>query len=462
MPGQSSRIESIERTWSEKGFSKYFTITSSSKVGLPTTYASEVYIAALELTHRQGFSSRVVYATKLDFIKLMGWHDNGQYRKKLITCFNELLSVKIFTNMFWDHNERKRLQSAERGFGIIDDFVFYDDTQMKRKVVHGEKVDPISFFRWNEVLFNSFQAGYIRKLDTQTYFSLRLPIAKTLFRYAGKVTYKNHRYESDILKFAFNKLLMSSNYKQPSKVIAKLQPSIKELAEKAPWLKISIEKGKTVPSGYKIIIQAQHETLIDTQKALSHPSNPKHDPLVQRLIDIGISNTKSTGPSTLIEEFGQSKIEEVLSACDYIRKQGKPLPTPGEIVNSLRNGYIPQAYYEVRDEKNEADELIFLKRNFMDIWKKRRAEIETQVREWTELPPESRINFDKFEAMERTLKKLRKDKYSEEGISKRLQGLIQEIPSFEEKLESELDEARKQIIGEAYDEGLKLNSTDLP
>ena len=259
-PGTQERITTVKREWVENNKRKYYTVTGSSEHGLPTTYAAEVYIAALELTYRQKFKSREVHATKQDFLELMGWHDNGQYRARLIRAFQELSGTKIYTNTFWDHSKGERLKSAEVGFGLIDDFRFFDTAEHKRKVHDGEKAPAESYFRWNEVLFQSFTAGFIRRLDTRTYFSISLPIAKTLYRIAGKVTHKNRSFEADLKHFAFDRLLMSDNYKQPSKIIQKIKPSLEELREKAPEFEIKIVKSKTTKSKHKITIRIKKET----------------------------------------------------------------------------------------------------------------------------------------------------------------------------------------------------------
>ena len=42
-----------------------------------------------------------------------------------------------------------------------------------------EKVPlPLSSFRWNEVIFQSFQSGNLKQLDLEFYLGLRLPTTK--------------------------------------------------------------------------------------------------------------------------------------------------------------------------------------------------------------------------------------------------------------------------------------------
>jgi hypothetical protein len=467
-PGTQDLITTITREWIEKGKKKYYTITGSAAFGLPTTYAAEVYIAALELTYRQEFKSREVHATKQDFLELMGWHDNGQYRARLIRAFKELAGTKIFTNTFWDHLEGERSKSAEGGFGLIDDFRFYDTEEHKRKVIDGEKLPAESYFRWNEVLFKSFSAGFIRRLDTRTYFALSLPIAKTLFRIAGKVTYKKRSFESDLKHFAFDRLLMSANYKQPSKIIQKIKPSIKELQEKAPEFEIKIVKSKTTKSKYKIIIRLRDAQAIEPEHPIQQSSapnqprgiedlNPDEKSIAIKLQTLGIADTKTTGPVALIKNHGISAIRYMVETCEYLESKQKPLPPPGVIVQHLRDGKLLDAYYDMRNDLEKLDTKQFLIDNFSRIWETRKGNVTEEVEAWAELPLEERIDFGKLDTIEASLRKLRKNKFSENSRAERIQGLTKHVPSFERKLQEELEIARKEIQREAISEGLSLS-----
>lgn len=462
IPGTQDLITSIAREWVEKGKRKFFTVTGSAVYGLPTTYAAEVYIAALELTYQQKFQSRQVHATKQDFLELMGWHDNGQYRARLIRAFKELSGTKIYTNTFWDHSKKERLKSAERGFGLIDDFEFLDTE--KRKVINGEKLPAESYFRWNEVLFESFTAGFIRRLDTRTYFSISLPIAKTLFRIAGKVTHKNQSYEADLKHFAFDRLLMSDNYKQPSKIIQKIKPSLKELEEKAPEFEIKIVKSKTTKSKYKITIRtrAPQAPSLPTH---THPApqinpsgiedlNKDEQVMAMRLQTLGIVDTKTTGPVALILTYGGPAVQRILDTCEYLEGKQKPLPPPGVIVKYLQDGKELDAYYDMRNALDDSKTKEFLIEHFTKIWESRKSNVVDEVSAWSEIPIEERIDFDKLHAMEKTLRNLRKDKFSEENRKARVQTLTKEVPSYEQKLKQELAKARTQIEEEAASEGL--------
>ena len=49
---------------------------------------------------------------------------------------------------------------------------------------------PLSSFRWNEVIFQSFQSGNLKQLDLELYLKLRLPTTKRMYRFLDKRFYR--------------------------------------------------------------------------------------------------------------------------------------------------------------------------------------------------------------------------------------------------------------------------------
>jgi hypothetical protein len=50
----------------------------------------------------------------------------------------------------------------------------------------------LSSFRWNEVIFQSFQSGNLKQLDLEFYLKLRLPTTKRMYRFLDKRFYRRH------------------------------------------------------------------------------------------------------------------------------------------------------------------------------------------------------------------------------------------------------------------------------
>ena len=98
----------------------------------------------------------------------------------------------------------------------------------------GEGTEPpteaLSWFRWNGFLFDSFQSGYLKKLNYRIYRKLEQQAAKRLYRYLDKHFYEPHRVhlEFDLQMLAFEHLGMSRRY-DSTQIRRALQPAIEEL-----------------------------------------------------------------------------------------------------------------------------------------------------------------------------------------------------------------------------------------
>ncbi|MBI4531635.1 MAG: replication initiator protein A [Candidatus Latescibacteria bacterium] len=245
----------FERRWSTvepDGTARTFykQISGDPILGLPTFQSEEVYIAMMEVSNRQGFQSRRVHTTRYELLQIMRWPDTGRYYQKLQEAMDQLLAVTIRTNAFWDHRVK---QYVELGFGIIDDYYFLEGEQRGRKRRDGQLCFPLSYFNWNEVIFESFRSGYIKTLNTEVYFGLTCPTSKRLYRYLDKQLYRGESFEIDLFRLTFDRLEMSDRRPYPSVIIANLQQAIREHEEKG-LAKITIRKSKT-PSGYKAVVK---------------------------------------------------------------------------------------------------------------------------------------------------------------------------------------------------------------
>ena len=87
---------------------------------------------------------------------------------------------------------------------------------------------PLSSFRWNEVIFRSFQSGNLKQLDLEFYLKLRLPTTKRMFRFLDKRFYRRDRLDFDLKTLACEHIGMSRSYK-PTELKRRLRPALEEL-----------------------------------------------------------------------------------------------------------------------------------------------------------------------------------------------------------------------------------------
>lgn len=194
-------------------------ITGADKFGLPTSSDDEVLLGLLKLTADDGLQSRKIHFTRYELLRILRWTTEGRSYSRLQNALDRLSGVRIkATNAFYD-NETK-LHST-RNFGIIDAYEIND----------GRDTRP-SFFTWSEVLFKSFQVGFIKKLDLDFYLDLESAVSKRLYRYLDKHFWYRSRIQVNLFTLAHEKIGVSRNYVYASSLRQQLEPALEELKDK--------------------------------------------------------------------------------------------------------------------------------------------------------------------------------------------------------------------------------------
>lgn len=202
--------ELINRSW---------IITGADKFGLPTSSDDEVLLGLLKLTADEGLSSRKVYFTRYELLRILRWSTEGRSYMRLQNALDRLSGVRIkASNAFYDN--QAKLHST-KNFGIVDEYEIND----------GRNTRP-SFFVWSDVLFNSFQGGFIKKLDLDFYLDLTSAVSKRLFRYLDKHFWYKSRVQMNLFTLAHEKIGVSRNFAYASSIKQQLEPALSELKEK--------------------------------------------------------------------------------------------------------------------------------------------------------------------------------------------------------------------------------------
>lgn len=352
-------FKTIERRWSGKGEDGqerkfYKTITGSDKWGLPTFIGEEVYLACMELSYKQGFKDRKVCTSQYDILKLLGWGFGGSCYERLIKAFNQLIGISISTNAFWD-NDNKTYKKI--GFSILSNYEFFEKEKRGRKSKYRNQLPlPLGYFRWDDVLFRSFQSGNIKTINTVLYFSLKSYTAKRLYRFVDKKLYNQQSFEIDLFKLAFEKLEMTGNYKYPSKVIEKLKPAMEEL-QKRGIAESQIKKSKT-ESGYKVCfspitkpqILFEGERRAGPQNSAESLVNYFHKKIDPKKIHTP-TDKELKQAQDLIFQYGDEKGRHII---DFSVKAAEETNFKMQYLGAILN-YIPQALetFKQKEEKQK-------------------------------------------------------------------------------------------------------------
>lgn len=204
--------ELLERKW---------IITGADKFGLPTSSDDEVLLGLLKLTVDDGFRERKIYFTRYELLKILRWTTEGRSYSRLQKALDRLSGVRIkATNAFYDNESKSH---STRNFGIVDAYEINDGRDSSPKP---------SFFIWSEVLFKSFQAGFIKKIDLDFYLDLQSAVSKRLYRYLDKHFWYKARVQTNLFTLAHEKIGISRNYAYASSLRQQLDPAVEELVNR--------------------------------------------------------------------------------------------------------------------------------------------------------------------------------------------------------------------------------------
>jgi hypothetical protein len=316
-------------------------ITASDEYGLPTAKDDEVILGLIQLTRQANrFADRTVRFSRSELIRLLGWPETGPSYKRLTLAFHRWLGVSLhYENAWWDKAQGRW---TTVGFHIIESFKLSSESSGPR----GQMELPLSRFTWNEDVFRSFQAGYLKQLDLDFYLDLTLPTSKRIYRFLDKRFYHRDEWLFDLKEFALDHVGLSRKYEGNTQLARKLEPAIRELEERGFLAPLSAEEQYQKVSSRKWLIRFVRNRGANSLPGQTAASTAAPCPeLIDELTRRGV--TLSTARE-LVSTHPEERIREKLASFDWLQaeKDGRVLRSPaGFLVQSIRENYeVPQGF----------------------------------------------------------------------------------------------------------------------
>ena len=299
-------------------------ITGTDKFGLPTSTDDDVVLGLMRLSMDKGFRERKVFFTRYELLKTLRWSTEGRSYQRLIKSLDRLSGVRIrSSNSFYD-NQSKSYQTCN--FGIIDAYEINDERGGRNSL---QAEPPKSFFIWSEVLFDSFRAGFVKKLDLDFYFKLRSAISRRLYRYLDKHFYYRSAIEVPLMTLAFEKLGLSRSYRYVSSIRQQLEPAIKELQTqgflagyeffgKGALTKVRFFARRTEDSPEYISRSEQQKTRFDSKALEQNDSSAAGTKMFAKLNSRGIAEQQVYRLLKDRTTLELEKIEQILPYYDHL------------------------------------------------------------------------------------------------------------------------------------------------
>ncbi len=221
--GQNSLLfeDTIFDEGANKQVERTVVIAGSDHFGLPTSTDSDILLVLVHLTNvRNGMKEKRVEFSRYELIKFLGWPQDGRSYKRLDEALQRWCSVTLHYKHAWWDRSRKNWKS--RSFHVIETLELRG-----RDEIHD---DGLSCFTWNDVIFASFNAGNLKRIDLGVYFNLKLAAARQMYRFLDKRFYKKGCLEFDLRQFATEHIGLTRQYDNYD-LKRRLLPALKELEE---------------------------------------------------------------------------------------------------------------------------------------------------------------------------------------------------------------------------------------
>lgn len=326
-------------------------IEGSEEYGLPTATDDTVVLALIQLSKlKNDFTHREVEFTRLELLRLLGWPNEGKSYDRIKLSLLRIKAVNyVYDNAWWDARQKKW---TTRAFNIIDNVEINDS-----RATNGQSGLFPSRVVWNEVVFDSFQTGFLRNIDFQLCMRLEHPIALRMYRFLGKRFYVKPDWTFDLKELAYEHIGLGRNYEGGTQIARKLQPALDEL-ESVGFL-------HPLPEDERFLKKGREWSIRFIQKAAARPTSlPVNPPpadnvppaLVTELIDRGV--TKATA-AELVQQYPAEAIAGKLEVFDWLvgEKDKRVAKNPaGYLVDSIRKAYATPTGFTPATERQQREE----------------------------------------------------------------------------------------------------------
>lgn len=139
-------------------------MTGSDKWGLPRPVDDQVLLGLKTLTHEAGFASPKITFSRYQLCRAIGWESDGRAYRRLEQSIDRIAGTTFkFRDAWWDNGARAY---KSKTFHLISDVELCTRDQLDRnRLATGRNQQQLCSIQWGEVIWKSFQDGFIRTLD---------------------------------------------------------------------------------------------------------------------------------------------------------------------------------------------------------------------------------------------------------------------------------------------------------
>ena len=308
-----------------------------------------VILALIQLTkQKSNFTNREVEFTRLELIKLLGWPNEGRnYERIKLSLLRIECVTYIYDNAWWDDRQKSWTTKI---FHILDTVEINDS-----RTSDGQGGLFPSRIVWNEVVFDSFQAGFLRDIDFQLCMRLEHPTALRMYRFLGKRFYVRPDWKFDLKEFAYDSYVPWPELRRRHADRPQAQARDRGTG-KLRFLGASARRSAFHQERTGMVSPFSAKTPPSSSLPNDARSKPKPFPLSA---NPGLSRgvTEKTAEELAHSSSRSDFIAAKIEAFDWEMKQPKPPKRPaGYLVKSIQVGYAADPNFISTAERKRREE----------------------------------------------------------------------------------------------------------
>ena len=314
-------------------------MTGSDKWGLPRPIDDQVLLGMKTLTHEAGFLSPKVMFSRYQLCRIIGWEPDGRTYRRLEQSLDRIAGTTFkFKDSWWDKGAK---EYKSKTFHLITDVEICSRDQLERsRITTGRNEQQLCSFTWTDVIWKSFQDGFIRTLDMQLFRKIaqgrRREVPLRLFRILDKRFYHAPVASFNLHRLCIGTLGLCPDY-SPSQMIRVLDRAASWLIECGYLEKVWYTgAGRNIDACFRKCV-AMRRNPAENRSLKGGSLSPSRrveavDSLKAWLADQSESDLDSWETAALTSAFG-SDVERSFAINE--REQGTPV---------LKGGRIRQEY----------------------------------------------------------------------------------------------------------------------
>lgn len=307
---------------------QYVKVTGGRELGLPGPSDRDVYVAAMRHVHQNGgmpADGRVSF-TVYGLLRLMGKNPRaGKNQERVRESLHRIATTDIY---------------AENAFYNMDGEAFESHRFSPwrvtfRKVKHRGNSAERHTLKFDEVLVRSYNANYLKSLDSDFYFSLRNSLAKTLYGLVDVRRKGSLRWTVDIQQLR-QLIPLPDIYYQPSKIKERLGAAHRELLRRGFLTRVDFEERR---DGVYLVHYGISARFVRERTVAVAELSPRDLAAVESLIEVGVwpeaarQLVRDHGPDhclTYVDALPyQQGIENPAAWVRRYAENNWPVPLPG-------------------------------------------------------------------------------------------------------------------------------------